>query len=122
MQDENTKRVIVSEGKESPLTIDFSVPDDLPTQFATDMGVQVIHTEFILSFFEVRLPLTQRTKPIEEVAEMVKPICVSRVAISAERIPDIITVLDHRFKKFVADRQAIAQQNTVDDTGKVENE
>ena len=36
------------------LPVKFIIPDELPTFYASEMLIQNQHTEFILSFFEVR--------------------------------------------------------------------
>lgn len=102
MEEEGATLVIEDEaGQEEKVKIDFQVPDAVRTEFANEVAIQALHTEFILSFFEVRLPIIRdpKDKP-KDIAKAIKPLCVSRVAISAERIPDLIKALQDRLERF----------------------
>ena len=111
MEEDNLKRVFESEGQEVEVVINFNVPDDIPTSYANEMAIQVMHTDFVLSFFELRLPISRQPLSAHEAANAVKTVCVSRVAISAERIPDIIRILEKRFNRFMEERNTPAQQS-----------
>jgi len=66
----------------------FEASDNISTLYATEVGLQLVHTELVMSFFEVRLPYEK----IESDTNL-KAKCISRVAISIAKLPDIIQSL-----------------------------
>lgn len=107
MNTNEQKEKVINEDKVQEFLLDFAVPDDIKTLYANEMAVQDMQTEFILSFFEVRLPINGKRDLELGKDSTLKPICVSRLAISVERIPDIIKVLQSRFEKFIKRREEL---------------
>lgn len=99
--------VVESEsGEESEIRLSFPVPPDVPTTYANEVAIQAVHTEFILSFFEVRLPVTVGTEASSaNIPTSLEAQCVSRIVLSVERIPAIINALSQRFKAFKDERE-----------------
>jgi hypothetical protein len=85
-----------------PAPIAWYIPDDLPSRYATNFVVQAGANEFMLSFFEARPPII--TGSVEEVKakieqiESVKAICVARIIISREQMPNIIRALQSQLE------------------------
>ena len=105
MEEEDIKLVVEGQNGDEEIMLDFHVPNEVRTKFAQEVAIQAVHTEFILSFFEVRLPIVQTNMSEKDVASLIKTICVSRVALSAERIPSLIEALQSRLAKFNKERE-----------------
>lgn len=73
--------------------LDFDIPRDVITRYANEMTVQRLGNEFVLSFFEVRVPIFPASTIPENIQEKVKVICVGSVVLSSEKIPNIINAL-----------------------------
>ena len=114
MEEDEVKQEVETDGEIVELPFSFSVPDELLTRYANEVAVQVLHTEFVLSFFEVRLPITTpKSSKTGNPLSSIKATCVSRVAISVERIPALIDILRSRFEKFASEREELKQQEIV---------
>ncbi len=101
--EEKATQEVKSEGEIKNLSLEFLIPENLPTVYANEMAIQTIHTEFVLSFFELRLPLVP---PIDTKQKgKLNANCVARVVLSVEKIPDIIRVLQGRFDEFIRQRE-----------------
>ncbi len=110
MNTSEQKEEVIGEEKIKEFLLDFVIPEDIKTFYVNEMAIQDMQTEFILSFFEVRVPIIRKQdlKSIKE--STLKPICVSRLAISVERIPDIIKVLQDRLDIFIKRRDELDKQ------------
>jgi len=77
--------------------IKWHVPDNLPSIYANNVVVQQGAYEFIISFFEAKLPLTVGTP--EEIrakltqVESVPAECVARILVAPELVQQIIHAL-----------------------------
>ena len=99
MPDETSnKRQVLSR----PTPIDWYIPDDVQSRYATNFVVQPGPNEFMLSFFEIRPPIitgsVEQLKAQMEKIESVKAICVARIIISREQLPDIIRILQSQLE------------------------
>lgn len=76
----------------------YNIPDNLITRFATNMVVQIIETEFKISFFEQSPPIRLNTSqpPPKEVLSN----CVASVIVSADRLPNFIKVLQRQLDQY----------------------
>src|SRR5258708_4011536 len=101
--EEEITREIRDKGEIKTVSIDFRIPDNYPTSYANEMITQTIHTEFILSFFELKIPLPNE----ENSPSTLRADCIARVALSADKIPDIINVLATQHKIFLEHRHAL---------------
>ncbi len=97
--EENIKETNSKKGKQM-LELEFKVGDDIKTLYANEVAVQIIQSEVVLSFFEVRLPIK---------ADVGKAIgqCVGRFAMPIGRIPAIIEALDSQFSGHLAQLDAL---------------
>jgi len=68
--------------------VKFQVADDIPTHYVTEVAVQLVQTEIVLSFFEVRVPITKVPANSDLDAK-----CISRIAISVSKLPNLIQSL-----------------------------
>lgn len=90
------------------LPIDWHIPKDLRTGYATNLVVQHTEHEFILSFYEVYPPILLGSKDdianrVEEL-DTVRAECVGRMVVSAERMSEFIKVMQNNLTKY-QDRQ-----------------
>jgi len=97
----------VAARKEIP--IEWIIPEDTVTRYASNMVVQHTESEFIISFFETQPPIILGT-PDEAEALMsqlrsVRAKCVARVVVSPKRMEEFITVLQNNLAKY-QERQA----------------
>lgn len=88
------------------LRINYEVPENVPTRYATHIVAQHGDREFLISFFEVWPPLLLGT-PEEiqaqiEQTDHVKAKCVARIVVSADRLTEFIQVLQNNLQKFTA--------------------
>ena len=84
-----------AEGRMVP--IKWHIPASTVTRYATNFVVQHTEREFIISFFETWPPIILGT-PEEKMAELLKiesatAECVARIVVAAERMPDLIRIL-----------------------------
>lgn len=86
------------------LPIEWYVPDSVLSGYATNMTLQRTDHEFILSFYEQRVPVF--TGPPEEIQarlmqiESVRATCFARVIIAPARFPDFMNVLQRALSDF----------------------
>lgn len=88
------------------IALNFHVSDKLATYYANEVAVQTIHTEFVFSFFEFRVPIGPPNTPPDSISAN----CVARVAISAEKVPDVIKALQNQFDRFVREREQVEKE------------
>ncbi len=104
MEEEETTREVKSKGQTRVVGIEFRIPNNLPTYFATELAVQAILTDFVFSFFEVKIPLTPESVFDDTGKGRLRADCVARVAISAAKIPEVIKVLQNGYDSFLAEQ------------------
>lgn len=86
------------------LPIEWHIPEDLESKYATNLVIQNTPNEFILSFFETRPPLLLGTK--EEQAtklkemESVRATCISRIVVAPERMNEFVKIIQESLEKF----------------------
>ncbi len=87
------------------LPIEWSVPDCIVARYATNMVVQRLENEFLISFFEVRPPIILGEPP--EVAEKLKQKksitanCVAQIIVAAEKMPSLVNALENSIKRSI---------------------
>lgn len=82
---------------EVTLPIEWHVSDTIQSHYATNFIIQSGQNEFIISFFETRLPIFMG-QPEENKAQLeqigsIRAECVSRVIVAAEQLPVIIAAM-----------------------------
>ena len=86
------------------LPLEWNIPDDIIARYATNLVVQRLENEYLISFFEVKPPilLGEPADIIEKLKEInsVRANCVAQIIISANKMPDFIKALENNLKKF----------------------
>lgn len=86
------------------LPIDWHVPEGLHSQYANNVLVQSGRYEFIISFFEVQIPLLsgspEENKAKLQAMESIRADCVSKVVISPDLVQGLIDALQTELDKF----------------------
>jgi hypothetical protein len=96
-----------AEGRYVP--IEWQFPASLVSRYATNLVVQQGEHEFIISFFEIHLPMLlglpeQRKATIDQL-ETVPAECVARLIVAAERMPEFVKVLQEQLEQYRSRRQ-----------------
>lgn len=91
------------------LSIDWRFPEGLQTRYANNVLVQAGRFEFIISFFEVQLPILlgspeENKAKLEEIGS-VRADCVSKIVMSPEIVPALIMALQTELEKYRSERQ-----------------
>ena len=86
------------------LPIDWHIPEGIQSRYANNVLVQASWYEFIISFFEVQLPLLTGS-PEENKAKLqqigsVRADCVSKVVIPPDIVQGLINALQTELDKF----------------------
>jgi len=84
------------------LPIEWNIPDDLVARYATNMAVQRLENEFLISFFEIKPPIILgEPANIEEKLKELKSIranCVAQIIVSVDKMPDFVRALESNLK------------------------
>lgn len=90
------------------LPIEWHVPDSIQSRYATNVLVQALHYEFIISFFETKLPpfigQPEEVKAKFEQAGTIQAECIGRIIVAAEQLPSIINALQTSLEAYQAAR------------------
>ncbi len=100
-----------SEQREQPsqsvnIPVEWHIPDDIQSRYASNVFVQPGEYEIILSFFETQLPILTGS-PDENLTRLkdlgaIRANCVSRVIIDPELIPRLIQALQAGLEGYLA--------------------
>jgi hypothetical protein len=92
----NTEKEILS-SHEINIPVDWHIPENFSSKYASNVLVQAGEYEFIISFFQTELPLltgtTEENKAELERLGSIRAECVSRVIVHPELVPKIIQAL-----------------------------
>lgn len=84
------------------IPIEWNVPDDIVARYASNMTVQRMENEYLISFFEVKPPIILgEPTEIESKLKTFKTMranCVAQIIISKEKMPSIISALETNWK------------------------
>lgn len=84
--------------KGKALPVEWHIPDGIPIRYATNMVVQKLENEYLLSFFEIRPPLILGTpEQISVKLEGLKSItanCVAQIFIAQNKMPEFVKALN----------------------------
>ena len=89
--------------------VEFSLPDDLRTEYADVFNVFFTDYDFTLTFLQSQSPLIFKDEDWEAV-KTVKAVGVARVVIPPHIIPRIFNVLKENWDKFMEIRQKQLQE------------
>jgi hypothetical protein len=74
------------------IPIEWHIPDNILTRYATNMVIQQNGSEFIIMFFEIRPPLVFGTLEEQKAqlgkVESAQAECVGRIVVTPERMPE----------------------------------
>ena len=83
--------------------LDFHVPEDIVSRYATNIVVQYTGSEFIVSFFEAKPPILLGS-PEENLETMrllgrIRADCVARVVVAPEHMQEFLKVIKEQVTK-----------------------
>jgi Protein of unknown function (DUF3467) len=90
------------------LPVDWHFPESIQSRYANNMLVQVGQFEFIISFFEMQLPMLsgspeENKEKLEEMGA-IRAECVSKIVLSPELVPGLINALQTELEKYQSQR------------------
>lgn len=90
------------------LRVDWHFPENVQSRYANNMLVQSGQFEFTIAFFEMQIPMLSGT-PEENKARLeemgsIKAECVSKIILSPELVPGLITALQTELEKHQSQR------------------
>jgi len=87
-----------------PKPIKWIVPDDLVSQYATNLVIQHTAHEFSISFFELRRPVIlgspEEQRALVERIDSIPAICVARIIVSPERMEQFINAMQENLQRY----------------------
>ncbi len=97
--------------KELQFSIDWHIPDDFPSSYASNMFAQAGEYEIILSFFQTKVPLLTGTSAenrakLEEIGQ-IRAECVGRIIVNPNLVPKIIQALQTTYDGYIATKNLI---------------
>lgn len=95
--------------KEVQIPVDWHIPVDFPSPYASNMFAQAGEYEIVLSFFQTKLPLLTGT-PEENRAKLeqlgvIQADCVGRIIVNPDLVPKIIQALQTTYDAYVATKK-----------------
>ena|SRR5258708_3755625 len=95
--------VPVPEPQQVPIPIEWNIPDDIVTRFATNMVVQKIEAGYLISFFEILPPLIlgQPNDILEQLKQLksVRANCFARIVVADAKMTEFSNVLQAMLKQ-----------------------
>jgi hypothetical protein len=90
------------------LPIEWDVPTNIQSRYATNIVVQASQHEFVLSFFEAQLPIflglpEEKKNHLEQVGK-VHAVCVGRIIVAADRFQDFVDAMQITLNDYIAHR------------------
>ena len=93
MAEENAKSVSVP--------LEWHIPDNVVSRYATNLVVQHSPHEFIISFFEAQPPIIVGNDEAELAnIKSLRAECVGRIIVAPDRMPEFISVLQANFQLY----------------------
>ncbi len=74
--------------KEKTIPLKFEIPDEVITRYATNMSVQKIEREYVVSFFEQRPEVN--FGPFKKAMTEVRAVCVASVVLTPQRFSKFV--------------------------------
>ena len=87
------------------LPVEWKVSDDIVARYATNMVVQRLENEFLISFFDIRPPIIlgepeDITKKLRE-TKSVTANCVAQIIVAVEKMPSFVNALENSIKRSI---------------------
>lgn len=91
------------------IPVRWCFPPNLAGRYATNLVVQNTGHEFVISFFEAAPPLLfgseeEVQKQLEKL-DYIDAMCVARIIVSPERMPEFVEVLRQNLERFLAKQE-----------------
>jgi hypothetical protein len=87
--------------QELRIPLEWCVPEELPTHYATNLVIQYTEHEFFITFFELVPPIMLGKTPEEiEQIESVRARALTRVAVAPDRLEEFIRVMKDNLAKY----------------------
>ncbi len=106
---------IEAKPEEVTLKIEWNIPADIVTKFATNVVVQMLENEFKISFFEAKpeIVLGDETK-LKAIKDRgtVRADCIGSFIVTADRMPNFINAMKNVFDVYES-KQSHSPQKTV---------
>lgn len=87
------------------IPIEWNIPDNLVARYATNMVVQRLENEFLISFFEIKPPIILgEPDKIESKLKELKSLradCVAQIIVSEDKMPSFVSALESNLKRFL---------------------
>ncbi len=87
-----------------PLRIDWHFPEGLQSKYVNNVLVQPGQYELVISFFEVQQPIlvgqAEENKRMLEELGSIRAECVSKIIVSPEIIPILVTALESGLESY----------------------
>ncbi|MFN8376696.1 MAG: hypothetical protein U0694_27965 [Anaerolineae bacterium] len=87
------------------IPVEWVIPTGIISRYATNLVVQFTGNEFILHFFEAHPPFTLNPEALDEL-KSIPAECVARVIVAANRMPELLEVLQTHVSKFVVETKS----------------
>ena len=89
---------------EVTLRVDWVFPENIQSRYANNVLVQIGPHEFVISFFEMQLPMLlgtpEENKEKLEEMESIRAECVSKIILSPELVPGLISALQTELERY----------------------
>jgi len=86
------------------IPVEWHVPDDLASHYATNLVVQHTEHEFNIFFYEIRPPLLigspEEVREGLEKVELVRANCVAHIIVAPDRMPEFVQVLQTSLERY----------------------
>lgn len=90
------------------IPVDWHFAEDLQSRYANNVVVQSGRFEFAISFFEMQLPMLlgspEENKAKLEAMGSIRAECVSKIVLSPELVPGLISSLQTELEKYQSQR------------------
>jgi hypothetical protein len=99
----------VKSEKEQPgeisVPLEWNVSNDIVARYATNMVVQRLENEFLITFFEVKPPILlgepdQIAKRVKEL-KSIQANCVAQVIVAADKMPSFVKALETNLQRTI---------------------
>jgi len=93
--------------EEIQLPINWNIPEDIVARYATNMVIQRLENEFLISFFEIKPPIILDTP--EKVSQKLRNMksmqanCVAQIIVAENKLPAFIDALKRNFDRLVSE-------------------
>jgi hypothetical protein len=93
------KQKITTEKGKKEIPIEWNVPENIISHYASHVLVDVIENEFTISFYELKPPI--RTDPKDPLPQSVRADCIANIIASPQTIQRLIGALQTQLNMFI---------------------